>query len=55
MNQVFARVAPEQKKLIMNILKTMRRMTLMCEDGTNDVGTLEQVNLMYLMVNKGFL
>jgi hypothetical protein len=42
---VFARVSPDQKELILRALRATGATTLMCGDGTNDVGALKTAHV----------
>jgi len=49
--KVFARSTPENKTAILTLLKSSGSTTLMCGDGTNDVGALKQANVGVALLN----
>ena len=48
---VFARTSPAQKDLIVRILNLLGLTTVMCGDGTNDVGSLKSATIGIAILN----
>jgi len=52
---VFARTSPSQKEMVVAALKASGETTLMCGDGTNDVGALKQADVGISILNSPHL
>ena len=48
---VFSRTSPTQKGIIVGMLNSLGHKTLMCGDGTNDVGSLKRADVGLAIVN----
>lgn len=48
---IFSRTSPNQKDFIVTMLNKEGHVTMMCGDGTNDVGSLKKANIGLAIVN----
>lgn len=48
---IFSRTSPNQKDFIVSMLNKEGHVTMMCGDGTNDVGSLKRANVGLAIIN----